>query len=650
MPSRRLSAVMFADLVGYTALMGKDEDLAMAHRERQRQALEREIPEHGGEIIQFYGDGALVTFPSAVEAVEAAVDIQQDLRSSEPIPMRIGIHVGDIVIDQDGAWGNGVNLASRIESSAIAGSILISDRVQEEIQNHPHIHTKKLGSFRFKNVTRPVTLFSISADGLVEPESIQINATREGQKKSIAVLPFANMSSGEEAEFFGDGLAEEILNLLAKVDGVKVTARTSSFAFKNKNVDLREVGRQLGVAHILEGSIRKAGNRVRITAQLISSSDGYHLWSETYDRTLDDVFGVQDEIAGKILIQLREKLEVDQKAEQKEKKNQEIDAAIYETYLKARYHLNRWTVEDSHTATALFEKVKTKYPKYAAAYSGLAQVYSFMGATGKMEPHFAFSKARAFALDALQLDPDDERTQIALANIYFWYDWDWQRTESCINKALEINDSSADGLLFRAFYNCSRGRMKEAFEDINTAISIDPLSAPAHYGKSCILFFQRRYEEAIACCEDVLKIDEHFVNARAILGFSQSRLGNYDEGIHQFQIVQRSPGFGLLGIAGIADAKTKAGKVDEAKRLVKGILQEGNAHKDPTFNLSMAYMYLKWEDYDTCFEYLNRCLEQRNTELIFLAVNEEWIPIRKDPRFKKLLEKVDLPEIRIDEN
>ncbi len=309
---RQLAAVMFTDMVGYTALMQEDEQKAKKNRDRHRKVLESLVQNHHGIILQYYGDGTLCVFNSAIEAVECATEIQQELQKEPKIPLRVGLHVGDIVYSDDGVYGDAVNIASRIETLATPGCVLISGKVFDEIKNHPSMPAKSLGEFDLKNVKRPVRVFALQNEGLNVPVRDDLKLKPRESAKSIAVLPFVNMSTDAENEYFSDGITEELLNALTKVDGLQVTSRTSSFAFKDKNLDVREIGSKLAVTSVLEGSVRKAGKRVRITAQLINTSDGFHVWSEVYDRELEDIFAVQDEIAKQISNKLREKLSIDQ--------------------------------------------------------------------------------------------------------------------------------------------------------------------------------------------------------------------------------------------------------------------------------------------------------------------------------------------------
>src|SRR4026208_602552 len=331
---RQLAAILFADMTGYTALMQDNELLARQKRKRFKEVLETAIEKHDGKILQNYGDGSLSIFNSAINSVTCAISIQQQLQLEPKVELRIGIHTGDIVFEDESIFGDGVNLASRIESLAVPGGVFISEKVYDEIKNHENIKARDMGFFELKNVKQPVHLFAIANDGIIVPSRDELKGKTKQPTNRLAVVPFVNMSADPENEYFSDGITEELLNALTKVDGLQVTSRTSAFAFKGKNDDIREIAIKLNVDKILEGSVRKSGNRVRITTQLINAADGYHLWSENYDRNLTDIFEVQDEISGIIANKLRENFVATQQDDVLVKvPNKNIDA--YTQYLKA---------------------------------------------------------------------------------------------------------------------------------------------------------------------------------------------------------------------------------------------------------------------------------------------------------------------------
>ena len=295
-PVRQLSAIMFADIVGYTAMMQRSEADAVASRDRFREVLTDLVPHHHGTVVQHYGDGTLTIFPSAVEATSCALMIQRSMTAEPHVPLRIGLHVGDIVRDHEGVYGDGVNLAARVQALAVAGSVFVTERVAEEVKNHGDLSLIHLGEYRLKNVLQAVGVFAVAHDDIVVPTARDIEAEAPAER-SVAVLPFLNMSGDPTKEFFSDGISEEIINALAQLPGLKVTSRTSTFAFKGKDSDVREIARTLDVGHVLEGSVRTSGKRVRVTAQLIDAESGFHVFSENWDRDLEDVFVIQDELS-----------------------------------------------------------------------------------------------------------------------------------------------------------------------------------------------------------------------------------------------------------------------------------------------------------------------------------------------------------------
>ena len=347
--SRQLSAIMFTDIEGYSAIMQQNEQKAIMIKDRHRLILEKEHKNFNGNIIQYYGDGTLSIFTSAVQAVKCALAMQQSFCQWPAIPVRMGLHIGDIINNDGNVFGDGVNLASRIESMGVTGSVLISDKINDELRNHPEIRTLSMGRYQLKNIEREVEIFALNHEGLVIPIPNSLKGKTEEKKaapmhasipkKSVAVLPFVNMSNDPEQEYFSDGMAEEILNSLSHLNDLKVAGRTSSFQFKGKNIDLRELGQKLGVHTVLEGSVRKQHNRLRVTVQLVNVDDGFHLWSERYDREMDDIFAIQDEIALSVTEKLKITLLETERAIITNTPTESKEA--YDFYLKGRFYWNR---------------------------------------------------------------------------------------------------------------------------------------------------------------------------------------------------------------------------------------------------------------------------------------------------------------------
>ena len=420
MPERTLAAIMFTDMEGYTRLMQQDEKKAKQLCDLHRKALEEETEKRNGKIMQYYGDGSLSIYNSSIEAVACAIAVQERIKGK--VNLRIGLHVGDIVKDEDGAiYGDGVNVASRIESMAISGAVLVSGKLHDDIKNQSNFSTEFLGSFELKNVEQPVEIFAITNSPLNVPDKQDMVGKGSPKQRSIAVLPFTNMSTDPENEYFSDGITEEILNALVKVEDLKVTARTSSFVFKGKEVDIREIGKILNVEYVLEGSVRKAGSKVRISAQLVSAVDGYHLWSETFDRDLEDIFTLQDEISKTITSHLR--IELSLESHQKPLvKNPTDNIEVYNLFLKGKYYWNKWSPENARKAITYFEEAINLEPSFSSAYAALAGCYIFLAVSGNSRPDIAFPKALENAKKSIELAGNEADSVSAIAMVKFLYE------------------------------------------------------------------------------------------------------------------------------------------------------------------------------------------------------------------------------------
>jgi len=638
---RMLAAIMFTDMVGYTALMQEDEQKALKNRERHKKILQGSIDSHNGEILQYYGDGTLSIFNSAIEAVECAIEIQTELQKEPKIPLRVGIHTGDIIYDDEGIYGDGVNVASRIEGLATSGSVLISGKLFDEVKNHHGFSTVSLGEYDLKNVKRPMEVYALANEGLTTPTKKEIMATPREELKSLAVLPFVNMSTDPENEYFSDGITEELLNVLAQVEGLQVTARTSSFAFKGMNTDVKEIGAQLGAKCIIEGSVRKAGNKVRITAQLINVSDGYHLWSETYDRQLDDIFEVQDEISLKIANSLREKLTFDPRKDSLVKPpTQNIEA--YDAYLKGLFHANKFTLEDAQIAIREFEKALNMEPDFALPYSGLSVLYSYLWGSGKISMNDAIPKAKKYALKAIELDDRAAESHVALAGIYFYNEWDWDQTNTSIEKALQQNPNFASAYLVKAMNLTIHGRHYDAINATRKAIQLDPFSVQGNWIYAVILFLAGKLDESSNQFNRLFEISPNFPDAVGLKGYIAQLQGDYEQAKKLFIQVQDIPGFDMHANAMLGGLSVILGENDQAEEYLKELLnaERTGTTKEIFFDIAYIYAYLNMPD--EMFHYLNKSLEKREFTILYIQGYQTFKKYDQDLRFDELVKKIGL--------
>src|SRR6202011_6013201 len=376
---RRLAAILAADVVGYSRRMATDEAATLtALKAVRHEIIDRLIAEHQGRIVKLMGDGMLVEFPSAVKSIECAVAIQRALRERktqehDALEYRIGVNVGDVIVEGDDIYGDGVNIAARLESVADPGGVTISQTARDHLGNRLPLVFEDRGEQQLKNLDRPIRVYSIA---LEESGSMKTPSTSHEEKPSIAVLPFDNMSGDPEQEYFSDGITEDIITDLSKISGLFVVARNTAFTYKGKPVKVQQVGQELGVAFILEGSVRKAGSRVRVTGQLISSKDGGHVWADRFDRDLTDIFAIQDEITHAIVEQLKVKLLPQEKKSIGQTPTDNVEAYTY--YLRGRQFMQRHSKSNYQLARRMFAKAVELDPLYARAYAGIADCDSFL--------------------------------------------------------------------------------------------------------------------------------------------------------------------------------------------------------------------------------------------------------------------------------
>lgn len=641
---RLLAAIMFADMVGYTELMQEDEQLAKKYRDRQREILEDSILEHRGNVIQYYGDGSLCIFGSAIEAVKCAIDIQTRLRENEPrIQLRIGLHLGDIVYDDEGAYGDAVNLAARIEALSIPGGVLMSDRVNDELQGHPGIRTASLGKHDLKHIKRPVEIFAVHKKGLNIPTVASIKAKTGSSSQSIAVLPFVNMSGDVDNEYFSDGITEEIINALTRVDGLNVTSRTSSFAFKKQTKDVRKIGAELNVRYLLEGSVRRAANQVRITAQLINTTDGFHIWSEVFDRDLEDIFQVQDEISKKIATKLNENVkEVSDSQRLVQQGTDNIRA--YNHYLKGKYYWHKWTPEDAQKSIEQFNHALDICPDYAEAYAGLAMSYSFLGAIGQTPSHEAYRKAEEAARKSLKYDDRISASHTALALVKVLLHWDFTGAQKHFEKALALGPESANVKQAYALFLKVQGRNKEAIRVLKEALEQDPLSLTINAELARAYLNAGKKQKALEQFSKTLELDANFRTAIEGKGWAYVALREYEKAEKIFEDYRESIAQKRKGITPLGYIYGKLGKTKKAEQILKLMSQREEEDENVSLAMDFAVVYLGLGDKEKVFKYLNQALDEHLGGILFIKTNPIWKEIWDDERFDEIIDAIGLNE------
>jgi adenylate cyclase len=541
--TRRLAAILAADVVGYSRLTSVDEAGTLAAlRDVWTDRFNPAVASHRGRIVKMMGDGALVEFASAVDAVECAVAVQEAMADHnrarpgrEPIEFRIGVNLGDVVIDGDDIFGDGVNVAARLEGRAPKGGVLISDSVYAQVRGKVSAAFVDGGNLTLKNIDAPLRVWCWGGDGT----AVQAPATapsRADEMPSIAVMPFTNMSGDPEQEFFADGLVEDIITTLSKLAGLRVTARNSSFVYKGRAVDIREAAKQLGVRYVLEGSIRKSGNRIRITAQLIDANSGSHLWAERYDRAIDDIFSVQDEITLVLATEMQVKLTEGEQARLHYTTTSNVAAWTYWVQ-GLSHHRQAVTKENSSRALDCWEKALALDPASAALNAMLGFMHYVDVRFGWWDDkETALGKARAYADRALQLDPENPDANTA-SSFVLLLQGRYAQAASYARKAVQVAPGSADAASFACFVLAFSGYPEEAVALGERAMSLSP-AHPAYYLG-------------------------HLGNAYRLSGRTEEAIGAFTA-YHA-----RSPGFGL---ADIVIAYQQSGRSDAAKQTAGQLL------------------------------------------------------------------------------
>jgi len=537
---RRLAAILAADVVGYSRQMGADEAGTLAALKRHRETIfNPAVAAHNGRIVKLIGDGAIVEFGSVVDAVNCALSVQRSGASlpgaaarQPTIVLRIGINLGDVIIENDDIYGEGVNIAARLEPLAEPGGICVSSIVHESIGNRIDVCFQDGGDISVKNIDRPVRVWKW------HPAATTLSATHSNTAKpepnsataSIAILPFANMSGDPEQEYFSDGITEDIITDLSKIAGLTVIARNSSFTYKGRSVDVRSIGRELGVRSVLEGSIRRAGQRVRITAQLVDAATGGHLWAERYDRDLTDIFEVQDDVTHRIVDALKVTLSPAEKARLADVKASNI--AAYDCVLRGREFMlgKDKTRETFEQAIKFFKKAVELDPNYSQAYACLGFGYMFdYQNRWSDDPDSSLPIAKQYARQAIEKDPNEPLARCVSA-LAASYERDLDLAKSEIEIAISLNPNLALAHNIRGTILNFSGQPLEAIPEIELAMRLDPALSPQflHFlGLANLL--AGKYETAAALLRQRIVLVPGTDFTRAILASALGHLGDVEE-------------------------------------------------------------------------------------------------------------------------
>lgn len=635
-----LAAVMFADIVGYSKMMQQDERNAKFLRDRQRAVIKDLLLEYHGEVMQYYGDGTLMIFGSALDAVNCAREIQQKLKKDPEVPLRIGIHVGDVIYDEEGIYGDAVNIAARIQALGISGSVMISGKVVDEIKNQPGFRLESFGEHELKNIYMPVEIYAVADPGFSIPSQTYIRGLTGTNPKSIAVLPFNNFSPESDNEYFSDGITEEIINALTKIKDLKVASRTSVFAYKKEIKDIREIGKELDVSNILEGSVRKAGNKIRVTAQLISTDDGFHIWSDNFDGDLKDIFAVQDEIARKIVDKLEDRFTLQEEKKIYESSTDSVEA--YNYYLQGLFYWNKRTPEAVYKAIDYFDRAIAECDTYINALAFLANCYTFLGTIGHMPGERAFMIAEKYALRAIELNNTRADSYIALGYVNLLFKWDFDSAEANFRKAITMEPDNSEARQALALYHRIMGDYEKMVEQAEVAVKIDPLSLSAllELGRAyCVV---GNYDKSLNAFSEALELDPLFRAAYEGKAMVYVTKKNYDKALRMIKKYAKLVDSKHGGASQLAYVFAEMGDHELAHEHI--IQMKKRANEEPNHNLSMdfAMVYAAMGKKHRAFKYLQEAVDVKLGSVLLIHSLPFMKNLKDDPRYEKIVDQIGL--------
>ncbi len=494
---RRLAAILAADVVGYSRLMEADEEATLSTLKAYRAIIDRRVNNHRGRVFGSAGDSVIVEFASPVEAVRCALEIQTelegrnvDLTEDRRMRFRIGVNLGDVMAEADNLFGDGVNLAARLEQLAEPGHVFISGKVYDEVVGKTGGNFTDCGEHEVKNIARPVRVWRWSARAIT-PGSL---SETPFDKPSIAVLPFVNMSGDAEQEYFADGITEDIITEISRFKELSVVSRNSSFVFKGKATALREVGEKLKVDYIVEGSIRKAGNRVRVTAQLVDAKSDKHIWADRYDRELEDIFEVQDDVVRRVSSTLVGRLEHERQERTRRQSKSQLKA--YDLYLRGREHFFNWSIEDNLKARDLLKAAIETEPEYAAALALSSEVLLRMWLNGwSVNPEQDLAESFSAAKRADEIDDQDSRVQTALGMAYI-FQRKLDKAKHHFETALKLNPNDTRVLVYYSRHAVFDGHTEKAVELCHRALNLNPYGKYS-YNLGIAYFVAHQYRQTI---------------------------------------------------------------------------------------------------------------------------------------------------------
>jgi adenylate cyclase len=675
MQEHRLAAILFTDIVGSTAVMQKDELTAVSMNRRYLTVLKQSVTKHHGEILNDYGDGSLCSFGSAIQAVKCAIDMQLQLQTEPMVPLRIGLHIGEIFFEDGKVFGDGVNVASRIQSLGIANSILLSSEINNKLKNQPEFKTVPVGRFQFKNVDEPMEVFALANEGFVVPDKKKMDGKLQEKKrtggrwifalvsillltaaffiyrnlfratgfsegeKTIAVLPFENSAGMDTEEYISDGITQDIIKNLSKISSLqKVIGWFSVRSFKNTRKTLKEIADELGVAAILSGTMERHSDKIHIIAELIEVNSNKRLWGDDFEYDTKDIQSIQSKVAGEIVKALKANVTQEEKNNISRQNTENVEA--YKYYLKGRNFWNARGRANFDSAEANFKSAIRLDPNYALAYAGLADCYTFnFQGLSQLE---AIPIARGYANQALMLDSNLSEGLTSLGFIEHVFDYEWDKSKETLERAIELDPNNSTAHLYYGNLLFYTGHFEEGLKENEKAAALDPLSFSSNWVLGRNYYFAGLNNKAIEKFDKLksASLQEGVVAWSLGLVYVQEKM--YREAKQQFEKVSSSDHnanpidyYAIMQSYGYA----LTGDRVEAKELLDSTLKKKGVWLSP-YRIAQAYVAMG--DYEKALDQLDKSYEIRDLHLFWIKVDPGFIPIRNNPRFAELIRKMNL--------
>lgn len=614
---RRLGAIMFTDVVGFTSMSSRNEVEALGLLGKYRQVFLSVFPKYGGRVVKTLGDGFLVEFASAVDAVDCAVEAQKgmaELNSTlgeRKILARIGIHVGDIVVSGEDVLGDAVNVASRVQTVAEPGGICLTRQALDQVRGKVQWAIRAMGWKELKNLPEPVEVFSVGTEA--GAEELELGQEAPLDRHRLAILPFANLSPDPNDRYFADGMTEELTSTLSKIGGLSVISRSSAMTYRDKSLPAAQIGRELGVGSILEGSIRKAGNKVRISVQLIDVTTDNYVWSDSFDRDLTDIFEVQGDIARRVAEELKVQMLV-RDEEKLDAKATDVPEA-YTFYLKGRYYWNERTEDSVRRGTKFFGEAIKLDQEFALAYAGLADCYAVLSDYGWMEPGSAGAQAEKYAMRALELDSSLAEAHASLGLIRVNHHWDFGSAELEFKRAIELNPNYVSAYQWYSVMLTFSKRYDEALKVIEKAMRLDPLSPVLKQSKGVALIADGRYDEAVEVLRKVAKERPELPSVHYWMALASLGRSDFPTALEEVRKEVEADNFDSGSKLDMAYVQSEAGNKKDAEKTLEAVLADKGSYYSPS-KLGMVLISLGREKEG--LEWLLTGLKERDPALLYL--------------------------------